>query len=147
MSKIIVWCLIAIIAFAEDLSFWDYVDTYKLKKDEVAKVIVDKGHEYTKESDGVFIFRWTLFINKGLVTLVNYEGFPTQHVLYRDRHRQAVKFQLLEDDALPVNRTYLMLIFSDFDEKKQIATLDVRVKDPKRRVRVEFTRPEKEKGK
>ena len=144
-KKAVLIFLMSLCLFAKDDQMWDYAYSFKLKKDQTARVLVSRSNKKKNSKEGVFVFRWTLFSNEGLVTLVNYQGHPTQHVLYRKKHQVTFIFKLIPDSMSLADRTYLMLIFSDFDKKKQRAVYDVYIKDPKKRIIVIFEDPNKPK--
>ncbi len=112
-----------------DLSYWSHIYTYKLKKDQLATVLIQKEDPSSTMIDSNLSFRWTLFQNKALIILVNYEKFPTQYTLYNDKKQNSIRFYL-EDYTNPKNRAYLFLEFSEFDDKNKKAIIKTYIKDP-----------------
>ena len=146
MNKLVVILLFSLSLFSAEFKDWDYTHTFSLKKDEVAKITVIKK-EYEKQSklDGKLFFSWTLYHNKLLVMLVNYEGHPTQHVLQKLYKRDAVALNLMGDYEQHNQRVVLKIKFTDF--AKGTAIIDAKIYDPKKRVEVEFIEPKKNRGK
>lgn len=140
MSKILAALFISTCISAGSLANFDYTHTFSLKKDEVAKIsVIKKDYKTTSPKSGEMFFRWTLFHNNLLVLLVNYEGFATQHVLEKEYKRDSVGINLLGDYERVNQRVYMVIKFSEFDESKKVASLDVMIRDPKKRVEVKFT--------
>ncbi|MCH9814573.1 MAG: hypothetical protein K0U47_11605 [Epsilonproteobacteria bacterium] len=129
--------------YAVSTPSWDYTHTYQLKKDAVATVEITKK-DYTSQvdPDGKLYFRWTLYHNKLLVLLVNYEGYPTQHVLQKKYKRDLVRINLLGDYSREGERVFLLLKFTDFEKTKNIATVKAMILDPQKRIEVKFSGPE-----
>lgn len=112
--------LFLLLTISIDARYWDSEFDQTLKKDEVAQfTIFDPAREKT------FSFRWTLFINNGLIVLANYDGFPYQFILYKDYHRRSFKIPLYKRDS------YLMVEFSDFDLEKREATFKTMFRNSK----------------
>ena len=81
MSRAFFGLFFAVSLFSES-SFWNYSYSYTLKKDQVARIVIKKDYLPTIEKEGILEFRWTLYKADKLVLLVNYEGFPTQHLIF-----------------------------------------------------------------
>ena len=145
MSKIGFILLLCLSLIGGDLVNWDYSHTFKLKKDEIAKIeIIKKEYKNQSELEGKLTFRWTLFHNDLLILLVNYEGHPTQHVLQKVYKRDAVTISLLGDYEQLNQRVLLKLLFKDFSN--DIVTMDALIYDPKKRIEVQFIEKKKKKG-
>jgi hypothetical protein len=98
--------------------YWDYEYEITLEKDEVAEyLITDRVREKT------FTFRWTLYINNGLILVVNLDGYPYQKILYKDYNRNSFQMKLHGKRAL------LMVEFSEFDVENKKASFLVLVKN------------------
>ncbi len=142
MNKIVLALLFCLTLFSQELVNWDYTHTFRIKKDEVAKIqIIKKEYENQSKLDGKLSFRWTLYQNKLLVLLVNYEGHPTQHVLEKLYKRDSVSISLMGDYEQLNQKVILKLKFVDFGKDK--ATIDALIYDPKKRVEVKFIDPKK----
>ncbi len=147
MSRLLFSLLLLATALSGADLFWDQVHTYRLKKDQTAKITVikpDLKGEREKRSD--LTFRWTLYRNGRLVLLMRYGGFPTQHILEAGYKRDAARLYLRDDYSREDLRSYLLIRFQKFDPKRRIATLDVMVKDPQKRVRMIFENEKKAEG-
>ena len=141
MSKFFLLLFLASFTFAIN---WDYQHTFRLKKDEIATIQVNKEQNKIKNS-GLFRFRWTLYKNEGLVVLTNYEGFPYQYVLYRKRGRDLIRQIIDKKPPKAWLLPYMLLKFEDFDEKKEIATIGVFISDPNKNNSVDFIEPKRRK--
>ena len=144
MSKIGLILLFCLSLFGRDTVNWDYTHTFELKKDEIATIsIVKKEYDSQSKLEGKFKFRWTLYQNKLLVVLSNYEGHPTQHVLEKLYKRDSLSFNLLGDYEQRNQRVILKLLFRDFG--KDSATMEALIYDPKKRIEVQFIDPVRKK--
>lgn len=111
---------------------WNFKDEVELKKDQNAGyeiAIDDKMYTLT--------FRWTLFVNKGLVMLYKLEKFPYQNILYKDYKLNSFKIELKNRAENAYYKPYVLIVFKDFDEKKKIATFAVLIQDEKRPIQAE----------
>ena len=120
---------------------WDYTHIFNLKKDEKARVKIFKNDR--AKLSGELEFRWTLFVNEGLVLLVKYEGFPTQYVLYRRYQRDSVKILIDKKPQKEWLESYLLIKFQDFNLKRDIAVLKVFIKDPQKSINASFLDPKR----
>ncbi len=120
---------------------WDYTHLFVLKKDQIAKVKIFKSDG--SKLSGDLRFRWTLFVNEGLVLLVKYEGFPTQYVLYKKYQRDSIRIWIKKKPSKEWLASYLLIQFSDFDLKKDLAFLKVFIKDPSKDMDVSFIDPKR----
>ncbi len=144
MSKIGFILLLSFSLVGGSLINWDYTHTFKLQKDEVAKIsIIKKEYKNQSQLEGKLTFRWTLYHNKLLVLLVNYEGHPTQHVLQKLYKRDTISINLLGDYEQLNQRVVLKLQFSDFN--KNSATINALIYDPNKRIEVQFINPVRKK--
>ncbi len=116
--------------------YFDYSYSYKLKKDQTARIVIKKDYLPTKKSDGILEFRWTLYKAKKLVLLVRYEGIPTQYLLEKRYKRDSIKIDLLGDYSGVANEVFAIVRFKDFKNSK--ADFDVLIRDPKKRLEVRF---------
>jgi hypothetical protein len=128
--------------FSGEFKDWDYTHTFTLKKDEVAKIqIIKKEYESQPKPEGDLSFRWTIYHNKLLVVLVNYEGYKTQHVLQKLYKRDAISLNLLGDYKNLNHKVILKLKFLEFAKDK--AMIEAMIYDPKKRIEVEFIEPKR----
>ncbi len=146
MSKIWIILLICSSLFGKNVSIFQYEKVFKLNKDDIATIsVIKKDYKTQSELDGKLKLRWTLFKNDILVLLVNYEGFATQHVLQKIYKRDTISVSLMGDYERVQARVFLVLKFSDYDEKKKIVTIEAKIRDPKNRVEITFIDPKREK--
>ena len=137
MSRIFLsFFIIFSFSYGASQKLWDFEHSFNLKKDKIAIVNINKNRYSLK-------FRWTLYTNKTLILLANYMGYPYQFVLKRVRPLDRVEIKLLGDSGDFGGRTYALLVFSDFDDQKNLATIDVYIKDEVRRIKVDFIEPKK----
>jgi len=122
---------------------WDYTHDFVLKKDEIASIIVIKREDSSKR---VLTLRWTLYQNKRLVLLVNYDGFPTQYILQKEYKRNSIKIALRDDYTQESKRCFLIIGFHEFDEAKKTALIKASITDPKKVVEIKFSDSNTSKG-
>ncbi|WOE71161.1 hypothetical protein RZR97_06165 [Hydrogenimonas thermophila] len=96
-----------------------------MKKDQIQHVeIVERTGQTHK-----LAFRWTLYINGGLVMHVSYDKHKFQPLLYLTYHRNTFRFDLFPKpkDALykPLETPYALLVFKAYDEEKKEAWFDL----------------------
>jgi len=128
--------------YAQKQKLWDYQYTFNLKKDKIATVIINNNPKNTKgKSKYILYFRWTLYANKNLILLVNYMNYPHQFVLQKERLHDRVQIKLLGNGGDYNARAYALIVFSDYN--KNIATINVFIKDRKKRMIVNFKEPKK----
>jgi hypothetical protein len=142
MSKIFVLCFLLLFDFAnaKKQKIWDFQYAFNLKKDKIATVLVSKNTK-DKKGDYALKFRWTLYANQNLILLANYMGYPHQYILRKKRLQDRVQIQLLTNGGGYNSMAYALIVFSDFDKNKKIATMNVYIKDAKKRLTVNFKEP------
>jgi len=145
MSRIFLsFFIIFSFSYGASQKLWDFEHSFNLKKDKIAIVNINKNVKNKKNNNRYSLkFRWTLYANKTLILLANYMGYPYQFVLKRVRQLDRVEIKLLGDSGDFGGRTYALLVFSDFDEQKNVATIGVYIKDEARRIKVDFIEPKK----
>ena len=124
---------------------YEYAHQFILKKDELGYVFINHK-EVTKKptaenpnNEYLLKFRWTLYTNNMLTLLVNYRGYPTQYVLQKKHPLESVIIPILPDgENKIVSRTYLKIVFNDFDQRNKEAILDIFIEDNQQRIEVEF---------
>lgn len=147
MNKI--WLFFCGLFFCSNTLFaqieYEYEHKFMLKKDEVGLVLINHK-EVTKKptaenpnNEYLLKLRWTLFTNNMLTLLVNYRGYPTQYVLEQKYPLESIVIPLLPDgDNKMVARTYVRVVFNDFDQRNKEAILDIFIEDNQQRIEVEF---------
>ncbi len=119
---------------AIDLNYFNAVYEKSLKKDQFMDIIVhDRGYKK------LLRFRWTLFHNKGLVTLTNYHGVPSQHILYARYKEDTIKIGLaLRDEEASRYHPYLLITFLGYDYTTKSAKFEVLHKDASAQTTIEL---------
>lgn len=142
MSNFLGLLLLGGLLISNVLAAGDYTHVFNLKKDQVAKIsIIKKDYTSQSKTEGEMYFRWTLFHHDRLVLLVDYEGFPTQHVLMKEFKRDSVRVNLLGDYVMIKDRVYAILKFKEFASSRGEAVIEVIIQDPKKRIEVTFFDP------
>lgn len=135
VTAIILFCSLLFGAEQGALS-WNFKDEVELKKDQTARYQIAIDNKlYTLD------FRWTLFINDGLVMLYKLEKFPYQNILYKDHKLNSFKIVLKNRAENALYKPYALIVFKDFDAKTKKATLSLFIKDDKRSVQAERVLP------
>ena len=113
----------------------DFREVFKfsLKKDEQKKILVKYSNK-KKE----FIFRWTLYINDGLVTLYKYDDCVAQNVLYLNHKNQSLRIKLRSSGKDFYNPPYFLLKFKKFDTKEKKAKFELYLYDDKMQIALKF---------
>ncbi len=138
VTAIMLFCSLLFGADEEALS-WNFKDEVELKKDQTARYQIAIDNKlYTLD------FRWTLFINDGLVMLYKLEKFPYQNILYKDHKLNSFKIVLKNRAENALYKPYALIVFKDFDAKTKKAKLSVFIKDDKRSVQAERVLPKAE---
>ena len=115
---------------------WNYRNQVELKKDELARytlAIDDKIYNLD--------FRWTLFVNEGLVMLYKFNKFPYQNILYKDYKLKSFKIKLKNRAENAFYEPYALIVFEDFDTKTKKAKFTVLLMDDKSSIRAERVLP------
>jgi len=111
---------------------------FSLKKDEEKKVLV----KYDKIQK-LFQFRWTLFVNDGLVVLKSYDDIVSQNILYTNHKNQSFRTELLSRGANNYKTPYILVRFIEFDYEKNKAKFELFLSDDEVRVRVKYLKNDK----
>ncbi|WP_428737185.1 hypothetical protein [Sulfurimonas sp.] len=103
-----------------------FADEYKevrkisLKKDEQKKILVKYENK-----EKLFTFRWTLYVNDGLVILRSYDKQVAQNVLQLNYKNQSFRFDVKPRGASNFNVPYILVKFKEFDSKKNEAKFEL----------------------
>lgn len=108
------------------------IEEISLKKDEQKKIFV----KYDNKTR-LFQFRWTLYINEGLVVFRSYDKTVAQNVLYLNHKNQSFRLELKTPGADFYNVPYILLKFKEFDSKKNIAKFELYLSDDKEQIILE----------
>jgi hypothetical protein len=100
----------------------DYRDVQKvsLKKDLQKKILV-KYAQYER----LFKFRWTLYINGGLVVFHSYDKRVAQNILRLNHTNQSFRVALKPRGLDHYNVPYLLVTFKKFDYEKNEALFEL----------------------
>ncbi len=122
MSKAVALYLLAFAAL------WAMPEGY-FAKEEKLSLAKDEYAVYEVTGKPLY-FRWTLFINRGLVMHYGYDGFPYQNVLYKDYKQNSFKIPLKQRSDDHSEPPYFMLVFNGMQEGNKKADFTVYVYDP-----------------
>jgi hypothetical protein len=131
------------ITWALSANTWDHQFHYKLKKDELANIVLYKTKANSKElKKSEFIFRWTLVVKDRVTILVNNQGYPHQYILYEKRSLKSVRLPLMPDGSNRLtDNAYILLVLSDINQRDNEVNFDIFIKDQKKRILVDFKEP------
>ena len=119
--------------FGAQAGYWQSGGEIKLKKDQPFRISLLLNNE---QKD--IVFHWTLYKNKGLVTVLKYDGFPYQFVLYTDYQRESFKLKLLRASARHEESPFMLLTFKEFDRRTKEATLEFKFRSPSEKLDVTY---------
>jgi len=127
--------LFLLASFVVLLSANTYRDIVKvsLKKDETKRVLIKYG-----KIQKLFQFRWTLYVNDGLVILKSYDDIVSQNILYLNHKNQSFRTELLSRGANNYKTPYMLVKFLEFDYEKNKAKFKLFLSDDEVRVRVKY---------
>ena len=115
-------------SFGADLNY--IMKEFSLQKDEQKKILVKYAGR-----EKLFKFRWTLYINDGLVIHRSYDKIVGQNVLYAHSRNQSFKQELITRGAAYYNVPYMLVKFKEFDAKKNKAKFQIFLFDKNNEVR------------
>ena len=120
--------------FAISLQGADFREVYELslKKDEQKKFLVKYG-----KYERLFSFRWTLYVNDGLVVLHSYDRVVGQTVLYAKDRNSAFRVMLHSSGVNTRFSPYFLVMFKEFDYVTNSAKFDIMLWDEKMSVEIE----------
>ncbi len=142
IRKILFVCLLSLPLFAQIK--WDSEYIFRLKKDEIGRIIfIEKGTEH-EDFRYEFKFRWTLYDGQKVVLLSHYRKIPRQHVLYFKFRLDSFIQNLLHDKSKnSQKRTYLLLQMDEFDKKKNEILFLIFIKDKDKRFDIKYIKPKR----
>ena len=109
-----------------------YTKSIELEKDECKKILV----KYEK-IEKLFKFRWTLFVNGGLVVLRSYDRIVAQNVLHLRHRNQSFRFNLKPKDSKFPRAPYILMKFVEFDYETNKASFMLYLSDKSLQVDLE----------
>lgn len=116
---------------------------FTLKKDQPAVIEIRKDTPVTYAKEGLLTFRWTLWQNRRLVLLLDYEGFKHQYILETKFGRNTTELFLTGDYKRIDRRPFLLLTFEKFSKKERRATITAQLHDPDKRLEIKIKKPMK----
>lgn len=127
MRSFVAFWLVAITLFAMPDNYWAYKEQFRIKQNEFASWEVNKN---------IFFVRWSLFHNKQLVTIMKYDNFPYQTILYNDYKLNSFKIPVKVTDTVTPPLPYIMVVFENFDEQEKVANMALYLFDQKQTVEI-----------
>lgn len=103
-----------------------FADQYKemrkisLQKDQQKKILVKYENKIK-----LFTFRWTLYVNGGLVVLRSYDKQVAQNVLELNHKNQSFRVAVKPRGANNFNVPYILIKFKEFDYEKNEAIFEL----------------------
>ena len=141
MNKIFLTIFIFVMLLEGNKNIWDYRHTFSIKKDQLVEIKVVKDYKKSFPDEGTLKFRWTLFHNKRLVLLLNYEGFKKQYVLEKNYKLNTIRLNLADDYKHIDQRPFAIIKFLSFDSGTKVAKIDFLVSDRAQRFEVKIVSP------
>lgn len=143
MNKIVfAFLLLITCSFGE--AKWDSKYTFKLKKDEIGKIIFFEKGKPKGYRTYIFNFRWTLDDGQKITVLSDYRGIPRQHTLYLDKKlntfRQILLSNVTRNDK---QKTFLLLQVDEVDKKNKQISFLIYVRDVKSRFKIQYIDPKR----
>jgi len=108
---------------ANGVEFKEIIDI-TLKKDEVKKILVRYDGK-----EKLLKFRWTLFVNNGLVVLRSYDKIVAQNVLYMRHKNRSFRQELRTKGADFYNTPYVLVRFKEFKHDTNEAVFELLLSD------------------
>lgn len=143
MSRIAALVLLLAVAAGAGNANFGFTHRFILARDEPAVVEIRKDYPVTFPKEGMLRFRWTLFANRRLVLLTEYEGFRTQYVLEPRFGHDSVRIFLTGDYKRIDRRPFVLLTLERFDTKRARAHLLAQFHDPQKRLEIRIKKPKK----
>ncbi|SFV52005.1 hypothetical protein MNB_SM-4-1449 [hydrothermal vent metagenome] len=133
MQVFVRFLMVTVLLFST-LSATEFADMYEIsvKKDESTKFLV-KYNNYIRE----FKFRWTLYVNDGLVMFHSYDAKLAQNILYLNTTNQSFKVFLKPQSNGVYEAPYLLVKFKKFNFEKNRAKFEVFLSDKKSLIKLE----------
>ncbi|MDF1874702.1 hypothetical protein JHD48_03010 [Sulfurimonas sp. SAG-AH-194-I05] len=131
LLKILVLCFFLFTALGANE--YKSIDTIELKKDEHKKILVTYG-----KIAKLFKFRWTLYVNNGLVILRSYDRIVAQNMLYLRHKNRSFRVDLMPKGLGSIKVPYLLVKFIEFNYKTNKATFKMYLSDDTGVVTLEY---------
>lgn len=120
MNKILLF-LLCFLALHSQAPNWTSDQEITLSRNQVYSLKLLISNSDVRE----FKFHWTLYTDKGLVFLANYDGFNHQTILYNSFRKNSFKVKLAEEGKIRGLSPYLVVFLKKYDEKSKQATFRV----------------------
>ena len=104
-----------------------------LKKDQMQKILVIYSNK-----EKVLKFRWTLFINNGLVIFRSYDRIVAQNVLYQRYKNRSFRVELKTRGMDMYNVPYVLIRFKEFKYDTNEAVLELLLSDASKAVQLKY---------
>ncbi len=143
MSRVLLVFFTLVTLLVANVENFDFTHTFVLKKDQIAEVEIKKDYPRTFPHEGILRFRWTLYHNKRLVLLVDYEGFKSQYILEPIYGRKTIKIYLTGDYLRLDRRAFVLLTFDNYDLKTKRVKFIAEFSDPEKRLEIKINKPKK----
>ncbi|MFT7859363.1 MAG: hypothetical protein ABXS93_00360 [Sulfurimonas sp.] len=105
------------VSFADQYS---EVKKFSLKKDQQKKILVKYD-----DKEKLFTFRWTLYVNDGLVVLRSFDAQVAQNVLALNHKNQSFRVKIKARSPGSYNTPYILVKFKEFDYKNNKALFEL----------------------
>lgn len=127
--------ILIILIFFSSVHANEYRDivNIELKKDEHLRILVKYG-----KTEKLFKFRWTLYMNGGLVVFRSYDRIVSQNMLYLRHKNQSFRVELRTRGASNFAVPYMLIKFIEFDYKKEVAKFQLFLSDKNSEVSFEY---------
>ncbi|MBU1928106.1 hypothetical protein KKG77_03810 [bacterium] len=109
------------------------VKQISLKKDELTKILVKYG-----QTEKLFKFRWTLYVNKGLVIHRSYDRIVGQNILNLNHKNQSFRVELKPRGSDNYNVPYILVKFKEFKYDTKEAVFDLLLSDEKLQIELKY---------
>ena len=130
LQKLLILCIFFICLSANN--YTETVDI-NLKKDDEQKILVKYGN-----TQRVFKFRWTLYVNGGLVVFRSYDKIVAQNVLYLRHKNQSFRLELKTRGASNYAVPYVLVKFNEYDFETQEAKFQLFLSDKNAEITLEY---------
>jgi len=103
-----------------------------LKKDEQKKILVKYG-----KVEKLFKFRWTLYVNNGLIIFRSYDKIVSQNILYLRNKNNSFRFNLMPRGSNSPYTPYILVKFKEFNYETKEAHFELFISDKKMQILLE----------
>jgi hypothetical protein len=104
-----------------------------LKKDQMQKILVVYSNK-----EKVLKFRWTLFINNGLVIFRSYDRIVAQNILYQRYKNRSFRVELKTRGMDMYNVPYVLIRFKEFKYDTNEAVFELLLSDASKAVQLKY---------